>query len=57
MANVDLVSSKSSAWSGYFTYSYSQSISGNYSDVSIKVYAKKEDGYKSGQIMVLGMFP
>lgn len=48
MANVDLVSSKSSAWSGYFTYSYSQSISGNYSDVSIKVYAKKEDGYKSG---------
>lgn len=48
MPTVDLVSSKSSAWSGYFTYSYSQSISGNYSDVNIQVYAKKEDGYKSG---------
>lgn len=48
MPTVNLVSSKSSAWSGYFTYSYSQSTSGNYSDVDIKVYAIKEDGYKSG---------
>jgi len=48
MPTVNLVSSKSTAWSGYFTYSYTQSISGNYSDVDIKVYAIKEDGYKSG---------
>ena len=48
MATVNLKSSKSSAWSGYFTYEYSQSISNNCSYVDIKVYAIKEDGYKSG---------
>lgn len=48
MATVNLKSSKSTAWSGYFTYSYTQSISNNCSYVDIQVYAIKEDGYKSG---------
>lgn len=46
--SVNLKSSKPSAWSGYFTYSYEQSISDNYTKIKIQVYAKKEDGWKSG---------
>lgn len=45
---VSLKSSKSSAWSGYFNYRYEQSVSGNYTNIEIKVYARKEDGYSSG---------
>lgn len=48
MANVNLVSSKSSAWSGYFSYTYTQSTTNNCSYVDIKVWAQKEDGVASG---------
>lgn len=48
MPNVNLKSSNSNAWSGYFYYTYTQSISSNCSYVDIKVWAQKEDGVASG---------
>lgn len=48
MPNIDLKSSRPTAWSGYFSYSISQNISENYSKITIKVFAKKEDGASSG---------
>lgn len=45
---VNLTSSKPTAWSGKFSYEISQSISENYSEIKIRVFAKKEDGYTSG---------
>lgn len=48
MPNVNLKSSNSNAWSGYFYYTYTQDIDYNCSYVDIKVWAQKEDGAGSG---------
>lgn len=47
MANYTLKTTSSSAWSGYFSFNYTQSVSGNYSTVKVKVWVQKEDGSTS----------
>lgn len=48
MPEINLNSSKPTAWSGRFYYEVNQNISSNYSDIDIMVYAQKNDGYSSG---------
>lgn len=48
MPYIDLESDKSTAWTGYLSYEVVQDTTNNFSDISIKVWAQKEDGHSSG---------